>query len=115
MPIAAWPRGERMGAPAAAPAGRQCAKPSVRRQPARGGRQSGDRARQSDGRARQSEGRRPGTPAWGPTAGPVTEHSEAREARRSPVRYFTGRWYAARYRSAGMTTSAVSTGCPEAK
>ena len=31
------------------------------------------------------------------------------------VRYFTGRWYAARYRSAGMTTSAVSTGRPEAK
>ena len=31
------------------------------------------------------------------------------------VRYFTGRWYATRYRSAGITTSAVSTGRPEAK
>ncbi len=34
---------------------------------------------------------------------------------RRGVRYFTGRWYAARYRSAGITTSAVSTGRPEAK
>ncbi|GGU81638.1 hypothetical protein GCM10010260_12610 [Streptomyces filipinensis] len=29
-------------------------------------------------------------------------------------RHFTGRWYATRYRSAGITTSAVSTGRPEA-
>ncbi|GGS26163.1 hypothetical protein GCM10010238_13160 [Streptomyces griseoviridis] len=28
--------------------------------------------------------------------------------------YFTGRWYATRYRSAGTTTSAVSTASPEA-
>ncbi|CAM5258718.1 hypothetical protein SCALM49S_07660 [Streptomyces californicus] len=29
-------------------------------------------------------------------------------------RYLTGRWYAIRYRSAGTTTSAVSTARPEA-